>query len=116
MGTIVIFGVILFLFVKWINASNAIDSKAIINKSINSLESPTEHLIFREPIKSAISTRKRLRIKYKDIEGVITVREITPKALFYLDSSGDLALSSYCHLRGDERTFIVNRIVELKSV
>ena len=116
MGTIVIFGVILFLLIKWINASNAIDSKAVIHKSINVRESPTEYLVLREPIKSAISSRKRLRIKYKDIEGVITVREITPKALFYLDSSGDLALSSYCHLRGDERTFIVNRIVELQSV
>ncbi len=65
-------------------------------------------------IKKAIGLKSKLIITYKDLEGYITTRTITPKTLFYTEVKGELALSSYCHLRREKRVFILDRIKTVK--
>ena len=67
-------------------------------------------------IKKAISSGSRLKISYRDLDGVLTTRTISPKVLFRTQYTDELALSSYCHLRDEERTFMVSRVLELEFI
>lgn len=59
----------------------------------------------------ALSGRRRLQLRYVSAHQVETVREVEPLEVMPL---GDyLYLRAYCHLRGDERTFRLDRIIEM---
>jgi predicted DNA-binding transcriptional regulator YafY len=60
----------------------------------------------------AIYSGKRLQITYVDKDGEKTRRWVTPiQVLGYADY---IYLRAYCHLRNDERTFRLDRIVEVR--
>ena len=67
-------------------------------------------------IKNAILSGSRLKIRYRDLDGVLTTRAISPKVLFRTQYTDELALSSYCYLRDEGRTFMVSRILELEII
>jgi DNA polymerase-3 subunit epsilon len=61
----------------------------------------------------AIKSRKRLQLAYVDKNGERSTRQITPIAVQGL--SDYIYLRAYCHLRQGERTFRLDRIVELQT-
>jgi DNA polymerase-3 subunit epsilon len=60
----------------------------------------------------AIYSGRRLLITYIDGEGETTTRWITPRQVLGL--ADYIYLQAFCHLRGDERSFRLDRIVELR--
>jgi DNA polymerase-3 subunit epsilon len=61
----------------------------------------------------ALGSRRRLKLRYVSSHRVETVREVEPLEVMPL---GDyLYLRAFCHLRGDERTFRLDRVVALES-
>ncbi len=76
-------------------------------------------------IRNAIDTNTILIIKYKspaylDKPTEITIRKIKPLEIYnkkYVTSNGrsgyHVALKAFCFLRGEERNFIINRIIEI---
>lgn len=122
MEIILVLGFVCFLVFKWLDAgpsqknSNLTNNKPYAPSPIR--RQPAELIAANDVqtvIKSAIRSESTLKITYKDMEGRVTTRTITPQQLFWTEGSGELALSSYCHLRREKRTFIVDRIIELKS-
>ncbi len=61
----------------------------------------------------AIRARKDLQITYIDRDGEKTTRRITPIQVTGL--ADYIYLRAFCHLRRDERSFRLDRIVELKA-
>lgn len=119
MEIILVLGFLGFLVFKWFDTEplnknsrppNVISPKSTLVRvnPVNLVDSDERQAV----IKRAIASECGLRITYKDLDGNITARTITPHQLFLTD--GGLALSSYCHLRRQNRTFIVNRIQEAK--
>jgi len=63
-------------------------------------------------ISEAIAGRRRLKLQYVSAHRVETVREVEPLEVIPL---GDyLYLRAFCHLRQDERTFRLDRIVAME--
>lgn len=63
-------------------------------------------------IAEALSTKRRLFIKYVDAHGEASERWVTVEEV---SGFGDtLSLVAFCHLRGDRRQFRLDRIVEMK--
>jgi predicted DNA-binding transcriptional regulator YafY len=60
----------------------------------------------------AIASGRRLLITYVDSDGERTVRWITPQQVLGL--ADYIYLQAFCHLRRDERSFRLDRIVELR--
>jgi len=60
----------------------------------------------------AIFSGKRVRITYADKNGERTVRTITPRQVIGL--SDYIYLQAWCHLRNDERSFRLDRVVEMQ--
>ena len=58
---------------------------------------------------AAIRSRARLRVSYRSAGGQLTDRVIDPLAL--LDQGHDMLVIAYCHLRREERTFYLGRIL-----
>lgn len=62
----------------------------------------------------ALSARRHLQLRYVSAHQVETVREVEPLEVMPL---GDyLYLRAFCHLRGDERTFRLDRVVCMEVV
>ncbi|NJO84478.1 MAG: AAA family ATPase [Blastochloris sp.] len=61
----------------------------------------------RQRIDDALRENTRLRIRYTDLNGQISTREITPRAW------EGRKLIAYCHEREDERNFFLDKIVLL---
>lgn len=61
-----------------------------------------------DPIQRALALNQRLHIRYRSGKGGVTERTIQP-----LQLTGDY-LVAYCHLRQEERTFRLDRIIELR--
>jgi len=60
----------------------------------------------------ALAGRRRLQLRYVSAHQVETVREIEPLEVMPL---GDyLYLRGFCHLRQDERTFRLDRIIAME--
>lgn len=59
------------------------------------------------PLLEALQTGRRLRIRYADHDGALTER-----AIDVIQVSGTYVVA-YCHLRQDQRTFRLDRIVEI---
>jgi DNA polymerase-3 subunit epsilon len=65
------------------------------------------------PLQEALSGKLSIEITYIDADGDETIRTITPR---FLQARGDLIyLVSYCHLREEERSFRLDRIVAIRS-
>ncbi len=60
----------------------------------------------------AILSGKRIRITYVDKNGERTVRAITPRQVIGL--SDYIYLQAWCHLRNDERSFRLDRVLEMQ--
>ncbi|MGH8104300.1 MAG: exonuclease domain-containing protein [bacterium] len=63
-------------------------------------------------IDEALMSKKRLHVRYLDADGTETLRWVSPIHLEFLRDN--IYLRGYCHLREDERSFRLDRIVELR--
>ncbi len=72
------------------------------------LPGPTD---ITETLRAAMSAGIPLEILYADTAGTVTQRRIRPRRLE--ERWGRLYVVAYCELRGDERSFRVDRIVEV---
>jgi DNA polymerase III epsilon subunit family exonuclease len=62
-------------------------------------------------ITEALAAKRRLQVRYVSAQEVETIREVEPLEII---PQGDyLYLRAFCHLRQDERTFRLDRIVEM---
>jgi len=78
----------------------------------NSPAWPDEGIELPTELGEAIYSNKRMFIRYVDGDGGETERWITPKQVMGLKDY--IYLQAYCHLREDERSFRLDRIVEVK--
>lgn len=74
---------------------------------------PSERLLPLE-LEEALEARCTVQMEYLDSAGARTMREIQP--LHVRRSSGDLLLVAHCHLRNAQRTFKLDRIVQLRRI
>jgi DNA polymerase-3 subunit epsilon len=63
-------------------------------------------------IQEALDSKKSLLIRYVDKKGRETQRWITPKQILALDDY--IYVSAHCHLRGEDRSFRLDRIADMK--
>jgi DNA polymerase III subunit epsilon len=77
----------------------------------NSPAWPQEGVYLPTELSEAIYSGKRLFIKYMDKNGEISERWITPKEVIGL--ADYLYLQAHCHTRDAERTFRLDRIIEV---
>ena len=77
----------------------------------NSPAWPQEGVYLPTELSEAINSGKRLFIKYIDKDGEISERWISPKEVIGL--SDYIYLQAYCHTREAERTFRLDRIIEV---
>ena len=78
----------------------------------NSPAWPRDGIQLPTELGEAIYGGKRLQITYIDKDGERTQRSITPAQVLGLQDY--IYLRAYCHLREDERTFRLDRIVEVR--
>jgi len=78
----------------------------------NSPAWPNDGIQLPTQLGEAIYSGKRLQITYVDKDGEMTERWVTP--LQVLGLTDYLYLRAFCHLRNDERTFRLDRIVEVR--
>lgn len=89
--------------------------------SLDSLSIPPPSPVDRDgpvplppPIAEALAAGGRLSIRYLSAQQGETVREVEPLEII---PQGDyLYLRAFCHLRGDERTFRLDRIIEMLPI
>jgi DNA polymerase-3 subunit epsilon len=77
----------------------------------NSPAWPHEGVYLPTELSEAIYSGKRLFIKYMDKDGEISERWITPKEVIGL--ADYIYLQAFCHSRNAERTFRLDRIIEV---
>jgi DNA polymerase-3 subunit epsilon len=77
----------------------------------NSPAWPQEGVYLPTELSEAIYSGKRLFIKYMDKDGEISERWISPKEVIGL--SDYIYLQAFCHTRNAERTFRLDRIIEV---
>ena len=65
-------------------------------------------------IKEAIQQNKEITIKYQKYDGSVSTRRISNIELS--DEYGDGYIRAYCHLRNEERTFKISRIIEADGI
>jgi predicted DNA-binding transcriptional regulator YafY len=65
-------------------------------------------------IVDAVKTGATLHFRYTDQDGVITTRSVKPLNLERRHETKVLCLVAHCHLRNDERTFVVSKIENLQ--
>lgn len=68
----------------------------------------------REYINEAIQQKKEITIKYQKYDGTVSTRRISNIELS--DEYGDGYIRAYCHLRNEERTFKISRIIEADGI
>jgi DNA polymerase-3 subunit epsilon len=73
-----------------------------------------EELPLPPQLAEAISSGQTLLLRYVDAFGRETERVVRP--LHVTTQRGELYLIAYCHLREDQRTFRLDRIVEMKAI
>ena len=64
-----------------------------------------------EEIRQAIGKRRKLLLEYGDVEGKVSQRTAWPLALYFF--GGTWLIAAWCELRGDFRTFRLDRVREL---
>lgn len=78
----------------------------------NSPAWPNEGIELPTELGEAIYGNKRMFIRYVDGDGEESERWVTPRQVVGLNDY--VYLQAYCHLRNDERSFRLDRIVEVK--
>jgi DNA polymerase-3 subunit epsilon len=73
-----------------------------------------EELPLPPQLAEAVSSGQMLFLRYVDASGRETERVVRP--LHVTTQRGELYLIAYCHLREDQRTFRLDRIVEMKTI
>ncbi|MGX9356200.1 helix-turn-helix transcriptional regulator [Roseobacteraceae bacterium S113] len=69
-------------------------------------------ITINEPeLRDAIRAERRLFLHYEDAAGSVTEREVDPLIVLYLDEVR--CLLAHCHLRGDFRSFRIDRIARM---
>ena len=68
----------------------------------------------REYINEAIQKKRDITIKYKKYDGSVSTRVLSN--VEYSDEYGDSYIKAYCHLRHENRTFKINRIIEVDGI
>ena len=71
-------------------------------------------MTIREYIIKSIRENKDITIKYRKYNGEISTRRISN--IEFSDEYGDAYIKAYCHLRGENRTFKINRIIEVDGI
>lgn len=68
-------------------------------------------------IETAIEEGANITLEYLKQDGSLTIRTIRPRKVELIDFSGKefLGVSGYCHLRKEERTFRIDRILSLRG-
>jgi hypothetical protein len=118
---LLILGFVGFLVYRWLDSDEPNKKSYIPSKPYEpgmvkrEAAPPIINNDFQSIINSAIHAERSINITYKDLENRVTTRTITPKQLFLTDGSGELALTAFCHLRKEKRTFIVNRIINFNG-
>jgi predicted DNA-binding transcriptional regulator YafY len=122
MEVLLVIGLVCFVIYKWLASG-----EASINGTPNNTKPSHPSMVkrneapliidsdFQTIIKNAIKNETSIKITYTDLEGQVTTRTITPKQLFLTDVSGELALTAFCHLRREKRTFIVSKISNINA-
>jgi len=77
----------------------------------NSPAWPEEGVYLPTELSEAINSGRRLFIKYMDKDGEISERWVSPKQVIGLTDY--IYLQAYCHTRNAERTFRLDRIIEV---
>lgn len=75
---------------------------------------PLDDIVLPPEIRDALAEKKTIFIKYVDARGEETGRLITPRHVYA--ANGVLYLVSFCHLRQEERSFRLDRIVEVGRI
>ena len=65
-----------------------------------------------QPLQAALENGDTLEITYRDAQGALSVRTITPLSLGVF--RGAAMIEAFCHLRQDKRNFRLDRIVEIR--
>lgn len=68
----------------------------------------------KEYITKAIQENKSITIKYRKFDGSISTRRLSN--VEYSDEFGDDYIQAYCHLRNENRTFKISRIIEVDGI
>jgi predicted DNA-binding transcriptional regulator YafY len=114
---LLILGLVVFLVYKWLDSDAPKKNYNPINYEQRITERKPARVFhnndFQSIINKAIYAERRLNITYTDLDGRVTNRTITPVQLFLTNGSGELALSAFCHLRKEKRTFMLERIQTL---
>ena len=71
-------------------------------------------MTIREYIIKSIRENKDITIKYRKYNGEISTRRISN--IEFSDEYGDAYIKAYCHLRGENRTFKISRIIEVDGI
>jgi predicted DNA-binding transcriptional regulator YafY len=61
-------------------------------------------------LRQAVEARRKLRLRYLDLKDARSERTVRPLACFYWESVWTLA--AWCEMRGDFRSFRIDRIEE----
>ena len=65
-------------------------------------------------VEKAIKLKTRLEIEYNNSYGQYSVRTIIPKVLY--EKNGQVYIDAFCKLRGEKRTFRLDRISEIRGI
>lgn len=84
-----------------------VDSTAMYALNFADVDRLTAHM---PEVRKAIDRRRRLRLHYDDVEGNASVRIVRPLGLFFWGRTW--TVGGWCELRGDHRTFRIDRISE----
>lgn len=68
----------------------------------------------KEYINNAIREHKEITIKYRKYDGSISTRRLSD--VDFSDEFGEDYIQAYCHLRNENRTFKISRIIEVDGI
>lgn len=71
-------------------------------------------MTIREYINKAILENRDITIKYRKYDGSISTRRLSN--VEFSDEFGEDYIAAYCHLRNENRTFKISRIIEVDGV
>ena len=65
-------------------------------------------------ITKAIQDKRSITIKYRKYDGSVSTRKLSD--IDFSDEYGDRYIKAFCHLRNENRTFKISRIIEIDGV
>jgi DNA polymerase III subunit epsilon len=97
-------------FYSELTGSGSIGAADII-RSYRPTTLPPDDIVLPPEIREALEAKRAIFIKYIDGNGRETGRVVTPKHV--RETNGVLYLVSFCHMRQEERSFRLDRIIEI---